>query len=178
VEKEERDMQVNAGSETGWGQETLRLLFVGLAVWIVGSVAAFALLSNAGILELSGTAMRAVTLLVGFALGALALLSYGALRFLNQSATVAALCAAAGMFLLPPLVEVVWRALSVGEHATLAPGLLVLLLAHVAVTAVRALRSGRRVDRILVPEAALLLLGLGLVMADLGPTLAVVSSIQ
>jgi hypothetical protein len=156
----------------------MRLLFVGLAVWIGGGVAAFALLSNAGLPDLSGTAMRAATLLVGFAMGALALLAYGALRFLNQSATVAALCAAAGMFLLPPAVEVAWRALAAGHHATLAPGLLVLLLAHCALTAVRALRSGRRVDRILVPEAALLLLGLGLVMADLGPTLSVVSSIR
>src|SRR4026208_2067733 len=95
VKKEESDMQTNGGSETAWGQETLRLLFVGLAVWIVGSVAAFALLSNAELPELSGTAMRAATLLVGFAMGALALLAYGALRFLNQSATVAALCAAA-----------------------------------------------------------------------------------
>lgn len=171
-------MQTNAGCETGWGQETMRLLFVGLAVWIVGGVAAFALLSNAHLPELSSTAMRAATLLVGFAMGALALLAYGALRFLKQSATVAALCAAAGMFLLPPAVEVVWRALAVGDHATLAPGLLILLLAHFALTAVRALRSGRRVDRILVPEAALLLLGLGLVMADLGPSLAVVSSLR
>ena len=172
-------MQVETEIETGWSQQTLRLLFVGLTAWILGSVATFALLSAAGLpAHLSSGGMRSATLLVGFALGTLALLAYGTLHFVNQRVTVAALLAAAGLFLLPPIVEVAWRSVVSSAQATLAPGLLAILLAHAVVTAVRALRSGRRMDRVLVPEAALLLLGLGLAMADLGPGLTAVSSLQ
>jgi hypothetical protein len=172
-------MSHDAGAEFEWGQETLRLLFVGLTVWIVGSVTTFALLSGAaGPGQLSSQDMRATVLLVGFALGALALLGYGTLRLLSSGATVLALLAAVGSFLLPPVAAVAWHTAAGGAPATLAPGLLAILVAHAGVTAMRALRSARRPDRVLVPEAALLLLGLGLVLADLGESLAIAGSVQ
>jgi hypothetical protein len=164
--------------ESNWSQDTLRLLSVGLAVWVGASVATYVLLSNAGIPgQLSSGGMRAATLLIGFALGALALLAYGTVRYLQSDVTVVALAAAGGFFLLPPAIEVVWRSLS-RAPATLAPGLLAILIVHAGLTAVRAARSGRRIDRVLVPETALLLLGLGLAIADLAPTLTTVGALQ
>jgi hypothetical protein len=83
-------MEHRAGVETEWGEETLRVLFVGLTVWIVGSVATFAALSGSELpAELANAGMRAATLLVGFGLGAVALLGYGTLR-LHSGARVGA----------------------------------------------------------------------------------------
>ncbi len=96
-------MEHRAGVETEWGEEILRVLFVGLTVWIVGSVAAFAALSGSELpAELANAGMRAATLLVGFGLGAVALLGYGTLR-LHSGARVAAVVIAVGVFLAPSL---------------------------------------------------------------------------
>ena len=163
--------------ETEWRGEALRLVFVGLTTWIVGGVVMFAGLSNLlppG--QLSGDGMRSATLVAGFALGAAALLAYGTIRLLQERTRIEALAVAVAVFLLPLVLEVAWNTLSRGGRASLAPGLLVLVSCHAAITAFRARRAAAPIDRVLVPEAALLLLGLGLAMADLGPGLALAAA--
>ena len=152
-----------ARSEPSWDAETLHLLLVGLAVWVLGGVASFAVLSRFG--EESGyssAALRGASLFVGFALGALALLAAGTLRVLRSAAGAGALAAAVGFFLLPPALETAWTVAVRSHQLSLAPGLLALLAGHVTLATLRAHRAGRAVDRVLIPETALLFLALGL----------------
>jgi hypothetical protein len=163
--------------EVEWREEALRLVFVGLTVWVLGGVVTFAGLSNlVSPGQLSGENMRSATLVAGFALGAVALLSYGTVRVLHERARVEALAVAVAVFLLPLVLEVAWNTWSRWGRTSLAPGLLALVFCHAAITAFRARRAAGPIDRVLVPEAALLLLGLGLAMADLGPGLALTAA--
>lgn len=141
----------------GFWQETSRLLFIGLAGWVLGGVGAFIALSGSGIVgDMRGDALRAVALTLGFGLGALALLAYGTLRIIQGAGSVAVLAAVA-FFLVPPAVQLF------GTAASLGPGLLGLLALHAGAATAMTARTGGPLDRVLVPETALLLLAVGLV---------------
>lgn len=153
----------NSAGHSGLLEETSRLLFIGLAGWVLGGVGAFVALSGSGLVgDLRSDGLRAVALTLGFGLGALALLAYGTLRIV-QGAGAAAVFAAVAFFLVPPAVQLF------GTAASLGPGLLGLLALHAGAATALAARTGRHLDRVLVPETALLLLAVGLVVADLTP---------
>ncbi len=161
--------------DAGFWQETSGLVSVGLTVWVAASVVTLAGLSNSGIAdELRSDEMRAATLIVGFALGALALLGWGTLGLLNGARHAAAVVVAAAVFLLPVMLELAWHLFGGGRPATLASGLLVLLLVHSAALWLSATRDRSRLRRLWLPEAALLLLGLAMAFGDLVPQAAAV----
>lgn len=155
-------------------QQASGLVSVGLTAWITASVATLAVLSNSGIAaDLRSDEMRAAVLVVGFALGALALLGWGTFGLLSGSRHAAAVLIAAAAFLLPWVLELAWQALGGGGRTTLVPGLLLLLSVHCAALWLSALRDRRQLRRLWLPEAALLLLGLAVAFGDLVPRAAV-----
>jgi hypothetical protein len=154
-------------------QQASGLVSVGLTVWITASVATLAALSNSGLgSDLRSDGMRTAVLVVGFALGALALLGWGTFGLLSGSRQAAAVLIAAAAFLLPWVLELAWQALAGAHPPTLVPGLLLLLSVHCAALWWSAMRDRHRLRQLWLPEAALLLLGLAVAFGDLVPQAA------
>jgi FtsH-binding integral membrane protein len=117
-----------------WNRETYRQLQVGLAAWVACGLAVSWLFGaqHTGILP----SWPSLALAVGFGLGAVAIVTYGGLRFLLAPRRLTALLGAGTLFALPVLVGLGLPAvlgwsevgLDAGAEPVLGAGLLALLV--------------------------------------------------
>lgn len=165
-----------------WSPETFRVLFVGLLAWSLSALALLAL-SASGFEFLPAATLRATALAVGFAVGAAAIVFYGAWRYLSEPHRLAGALGAGAILSLPLLLGILLPALlsipGAGfDHSArmLELGLLLPLCAHAAFAVARGgerygadrARSPRRprhqrhqMARVLIPELLLLAIVLG-----------------
>ena len=154
-----------------WSPETFRVLFVGLLAW---SLSALALVTASayGFDALPASTLRGTALAVGFAVGAAAIVFYGAWRYLAEPRRLAGALGAGAILSLPLLLGILVPALlslpgaEVADHATrmLELGLLLLLCTHAAFAVTRGDRRRHPQGRLLIPQLLLLAMVLGVAM--------------
>lgn len=158
-----------------WSPETFRVLFVGLLAWSLSALALVAA-SAYGFDALPASTLRGTALAVGFAVGAAAVLFYGAWRYLAEPRRLAGALGAGAILSLPLLLGILVPALlsfpgvAVADHATrmLELGLLLLLCTHAAFAVSRGGERRRGAQgRQLIPELLLLAMVLGAAMIPL-----------